>query len=58
LISQAAIKEFAISFVKRGNINLIKYVMEVILGSGYKIDEVMMIDLYEAIFVNILLVFI
>ncbi|KAB5516297.1 hypothetical protein DKX38_026945 [Salix brachista] len=58
LISQAAIKEFASSFVKLGNINLIKYVMKVILGSGYKIDEVMTIDLYEVIFVNILLVFI
>ena len=58
LISQAAIKEFASSFVKLGNINLIKYVRKVILGSRYKIDEVMTIDLYEVIFVNILLVFI
>uniref|UniRef100_A0A6N2LKL2 MI domain-containing protein n=1 Tax=Salix viminalis TaxID=40686 RepID=A0A6N2LKL2_SALVM len=39
LISKAAIKEFASSFVKLGNINFIKYVRKVILGSGYKIDE-------------------
>ena len=43
--------------MKHGNINLINHVMKVIHCSGYKIDQVMMIDLYEVIFVNILLVF-
>ncbi|KAL3610886.1 hypothetical protein D5086_001906 [Populus alba] len=39
LISPAAIKKFASSFVKLGDINLINDVMKVIHGSGYKIDQ-------------------
>ncbi|KDP38874.1 hypothetical protein JCGZ_05031 [Jatropha curcas] len=39
LISQAAIKKFANSFMKLGNINLINDAMKVIHGSGYKIDQ-------------------
>lgn len=38
-ISSAAIKKFAKSFVKLGNINLINDVLKVIHGSGYKIDQ-------------------
>jgi hypothetical protein len=48
-ISSAAIKKFAKSFVKLGNINLINDVLKVIHGSGYKIDQVTMMDLYEII---------
>lgn len=57
-ISSAAIKKFAKSFVKLGNINLINDVLKVIHGSGYKIDQVTMMDLYEIISVNILFVFV
>ena len=58
LISPAAIKKFASSFVKLGDINLINDVMKVTHGSGYKIDQVMTMDLYEIIFGDILLVFV
>jgi hypothetical protein len=57
-ISSAAIKKFAKSFVKLGNINLINDVLKVIHGSGYKIDQVTVMDLYEIISVNILFVFV
>ncbi|XP_050232045.1 pentatricopeptide repeat-containing protein At1g10910, chloroplastic [Mercurialis annua] len=39
LISQAAIKKFANSFMRLGNINLINDVMKAIHSSGYKIDQ-------------------
>ncbi|KAL0422295.1 UNVERIFIED_CONTAM: Pentatricopeptide repeat-containing protein, chloroplastic [Sesamum latifolium] len=38
LISQAAIKKFATSFMRKGNINLVNDVLKSIHSSGYKID--------------------
>ncbi|KAL5854667.1 hypothetical protein ACOSQ3_004528 [Xanthoceras sorbifolium] len=38
-ISRPAIKKFASAFIRLGNINMVKDVMKVIHGSGFKIDE-------------------
>lgn len=48
LISQSAIKKFATSFMRKGNINLVNDVFKSIHSSGYKIDQVIVvtIDIY------------
>lgn len=40
LISQPAIKKFAKSFMRKGNINLVNDVIKSIHNSDYKIDQV------------------
>lgn len=45
LISEPAIKKFATSFMKNGNINLINDVIKSIHKSYYKIDQVLFIEL-------------
>lgn len=41
-IPRPAIKKFATSFMKLGNLNLINDVMKAIHSSGYKIDQVIL----------------
>ncbi|KAF9608418.1 hypothetical protein IFM89_009784 [Coptis chinensis] len=38
-ISHASLKKFAVSFMKKGNINLINDVVKAVHGSGHKIDQ-------------------
>lgn len=44
LISKPAIKKFAISFMRNGNINLVNDVIKSIHNSDYKIDQVVICD--------------
>ncbi|KAL8536009.1 hypothetical protein ACS0TY_011591 [Phlomoides rotata] len=46
VISKAAIKKFATSFMRNGNINLVNDVIKSIHNSYYKIDQVVFIELY------------